>query len=57
MAGDLFMHQNARHREGEALLLSFAVPVVVMLIVFIVRGIFPFGENCFLRISRILQWN
>ena len=50
------MHQNARHREGEALLLSFAVPVVVMLIVFIVRGIFPFGENCFLRTDLYHQY-
>ena len=38
------------------LLLCFLIPVIVMLLVFIQRGIFPFGERCFLRTDLYHQY-
>lgn len=37
-------------------LLSFFIPVVIMLIIYIARGIYPFGENCFLRTDMYHQY-
>ena len=34
------------------LLLCFLIPVIVMLLVFIQRGIFPFGERCFCGVEK-----
>lgn len=38
------------------LILSFLLPVLVMILVFIQRGIFPFGERCFLRTDLYHQY-
>lgn len=39
-----------------ALLMSFLIPVIVMVLIFIQRGIFPFGEESFLRTDMYHQY-
>ena len=46
------MEPNSRKRStlirpGDGLVIAFFVPVVIMIIIFIQRGIFPFGEESF----------
>ena len=36
-------------KPSDGLVAAFFVPVVAMIIIFAQRGIFPFGEECFLR--------
>ena len=36
-------------RPSDGLWAAFCVPVVIMIIIFIQRGIFPYGEQSFLR--------
>ena len=43
-------------RPGDGLIASFLVPVLVMLIIFLQRGIFPFGEESFLRTDMYHQY-
>ncbi len=43
-------------RPGDGLLVAFFVPVVIMIIIFIQRGIFPFGEESFLRTDMYHQY-
>ena len=43
-------------RPSDAYLLAFFIPVIIMVIVFIQRGIFPFGENSFLRTDMYHQY-
>ncbi|MCI7796133.1 MAG: YfhO family protein [Lachnospiraceae bacterium] len=43
-------------RPGDGLLISFLVPVVIMIIIFIQRGIFPFGDDSFLRTDMYHQY-
>lgn len=38
------------------LLLAFCIPVAVMLAVIVYRGIYPFGEKCFLRVDMYNQY-
>ncbi len=40
----------------DGLILAFAVPVVLMVIIFVARGIFPFGEQSFLRTDMYHQY-
>lgn len=40
----------------DGLAASFAVPVIVLIIIFAQRGIFPFGEECFLRTDMYHQY-
>lgn len=42
--------------SGDGLLAAFFVPVMVLLIIFIQRGIFPFGEESFLRTDMYHQY-
>lgn len=42
--------------SGDALIAAFAIPVVIMLIIFVQRGIFPFGEESFLRTDMYHQY-
>ena len=51
------MEPNSRKRPtlirpGDGLVIAFFVPVVIMIIIFIQRGIFPFGDVCFLQADR-----
>lgn len=39
-----------------ALVVSFLVPVVIMVVIFVQRGIFPFGEQSFLRMDMYHQY-
>jgi len=41
---------------SDAYLTAFFVPVLVMIIIFVQRGIFPFGENSFLRTDMYHQY-
>ena len=50
------MQQNSWFRKRDALVVSFTVPIFVMLIVFAQRQIFPFGENCYLRTDLYHQY-
>ena len=43
-------------RRRDALAVSFAVPVIIMIIIFIQRGIFPFGEQSYLRTDLYHQY-
>lgn len=42
--------------SADALIAAFAIPVVIMLIIFVQRGIFPFGEETFLRTDMYHQY-
>lgn len=37
-------------------LLAFSIPVAILLLIYIVRGIYPFGTNCFLRSDMYHQY-
>lgn len=43
-------------KPGDAYAAAFLVPVLVMIIIFIQRGIFPFGEESFLRTDMYHQY-
>ena len=43
-------------RPGDGLLVAFFVPIVIMLIIYAQRGIFPFGEESFLRTDMYHQY-
>ncbi len=43
-------------RSGDSLLAAFFIPVLVMAVIFAQRGIFPFGEECFLRTDMYHQY-
>lgn len=43
-------------RPGDGLRIAFFVPVVIMIIIFIQRGIFPFGDESFLRTDMYHQY-
>ena len=43
-------------RPGDGLTAAFVVPVLIMIIIFIQRGIFPFGEESFLRTDMYHQY-
>ncbi len=45
-----------REKKAGGLILAFAIPVVLMVIIFIARGIFPFGEQSFLRTDMYHQY-
>lgn len=43
-------------RPGDGLVVAFLAPMVIMLIIFAQRGIFPFGEESFLRTDMYHQY-
>ena len=43
-------------RPRDGLWTAFLVPVVIMIVIFIQRGIFPFGEECYLRTDLYHQY-
>lgn len=43
-------------RASDAYLMSFLLPVIIMLVIFVSRGIFPFGEESFLRTDMYHQY-
>ena len=50
------MEEQDLIRSGDALVAAFLIPVVIMLIIFVQRGIFPFGEETFLRTDMYHQY-
>lgn len=47
---------NGILRPGDSYLAAFLVPVVIMVIIFAQRGIFPFGDESFLRTDMYHQY-
>ena len=43
-------------RRKDAWIVSFFIPVFIMIVIFIQRGIFPFGDECFLRTDLYHQY-
>lgn len=43
-------------RPSDSLLLAFFVPILVLLVIFAARGIWPFGDECFLRLDMYHQY-
>lgn len=43
-----YLYRDEKTRNAAALTLSFVLPVTVMLCLFVIRGIFPFGDRSFL---------
>lgn len=43
-------------RPSDGLAAAFLIPVLIMIIIFVQRGIFPFGENSFLRTDMYHQY-
>lgn len=43
-------------RAGDGLIAAFLVPVIIMIIIFLQRGIFPFGEESFMRTDMYHQY-
>ncbi len=60
--GKAYFKRSRRNREGslvrpnDGLLIAFFVPIVIMIIIFIQRGIFPFGNESFLRTDMYHQY-
>ena len=50
------MEEAAKRRRRGARILSFVIPVLVMLCIFIARGIFPFGDQSFLHMDLYHQY-
>lgn len=50
------IRRGAYIRPLDGLLAAFLVPIIVMVIIFIQRGIFPFGEESFLRTDMYHQY-
>ena len=47
VASKYFVFKKAARKErSHVLLISFLMPVVILIIIYIFRGIYPFGENC-----------
>ena len=51
---ELFHGVTARSNDG--LKIAFFVPIIVMVVIFMQRGIFPFGQESFLRTDMYHQY-
>ena len=47
---------NIMVRPNDGLKIAFFIPMVIMVIIFIQRGIFPFGDESFLRTDMYHQY-
>lgn len=43
-------------KSGDGLIAAFLVPIIIMIIIFLQRGIFPFGEESFMRTDMYHQY-
>ncbi len=43
-------------RRRDAWIVSFFIPIFIMIVIFVQRGIFPFGDECFLRTDLYHQY-
>lgn len=48
--------RNKEAKQDHTLLAAFLMPIVIMMVIFIQRGIFPFGEESFLRTDMYHQY-
>ncbi len=53
---DWKMQDEGPLRSCDALIASFVIPVMIMVIIFLAKGIFPFGDLCFLRTDMYHQY-
>lgn len=56
MKGKINIHINIKKKPDMLYLLSFLVPALIMLVIFIIRKIYPFGERSFLHIDMYHQY-
>ncbi len=54
--GDAVFFADGFIGQREGLLAAFFVPIIIMVLIFIQRGIFPFGEQSFLRTDMYHQY-
>ena len=47
---------ETKKRGWPVFLLSFLMPVLALILIFIVKGIYPFGDNSFLRTDMYHQY-
>ena len=43
-------------RPSDSLLLAFFIPIIVLMVIFAARGIWPFGDECYLRLDMYHQY-
>lgn len=48
--------KNIKFPENAVFILSFSIPILIMLGIYVAREIYPFGENCFLRTDMYHQY-
>ncbi|HBH11802.1 MAG: Uncharacterized protein XD91_1483 [Clostridiales bacterium 38_11] len=57
IASKYFVFKNKTRKEkSPVFLVSFLMPVVILIIIYIFRGIYPFGENCYLTSDMYHQY-
>lgn len=47
---------SAFFRERKDYVLAFSLPVFILLVIYIIRGVYPFGDQCFLRSDMYHQY-
>lgn len=50
------LHNNPKKRWLKPELLAFTVPVLILLLVYIIRGVFPFGDKIYVRMDFYHQY-
>lgn len=50
------LHKKSSRRWLKPELLAFVMPVLILLLVYIIRGVFPFGENMYVRMDFYHQY-
>ena len=50
------MKSESWFKRADALLAAFFIPVAIMILIFVQRQIFPFGDNSFLRTDMYHQY-
>jgi uncharacterized membrane protein YfhO len=57
VASKYFVFKKATRKEkSPVLLISFLMPIVILIVIYIFRGIYPFGENCYLTSDMYHQY-
>ncbi len=54
--GDIMQKKNLPHDTTLIYVLSFFIPVSILIMIYILRGVYPFGEQCFLRSDMYHQY-
>ncbi len=57
IASKYFVFKKEKRKEKSPIfLLSFLIPVLILIIIYIFRGIYPFGDNCYLTSDMYHQY-